>query len=66
MWLYARISQVLYGLQTWLKCQKTQQVLLFALEKNFCLGGAGFLSDIISGGFLGHLGQLHLALGPIR
>ena len=42
MWLYARISQVLYGLQTWLKCQKTQQVLLFALEKKFLLGGCGF------------------------
>jgi len=24
------------------------------------------LSDIISGGLLGHLGQLHLTLGPNR
>jgi len=24
------------------------------------------VSDIISGGLLGHLGQLHLALGPNR
>jgi len=31
------------------------------------VGGCGFfVSDIISGGRLGHLGQLHLALGPNR
>jgi len=24
------------------------------------------VSDVISGGFLGHLGPLHLALGPNR
>jgi len=31
----------------------------------FWLGVADFfVSDVISGGFLGHLGPLHLALGP--
>jgi len=33
----------------------------------FCLGVAVFfVSDVISGGLLGHLGQLHLALGSIH
>jgi len=30
------------------------------------LGGGFFVSDVISGGLLGHLGPLHLALGPNR
>jgi len=35
-----------------------------ALEKNFLLGGCSFfVSDVISGGLLGHLGPLCLALG---
>ena len=34
-------------------------------EKIFFVGVCGFfVSDIISGGLLGHLGPLHLALGP--
>jgi len=32
----------------------------------FGWGCGFFVSDIISGGRLGHLGQLHLALGPNR
>jgi len=33
-------------------------------KKHFCLGGAGFfVSDVISGRLLGHLGLLCLALG---
>jgi len=37
------------------------------MKKNFWLGGYGFfVSDVISGGLLGHLGSLHLALGPNR
>jgi len=33
-------------------------------KKNFLLGGCGFfVSDVISGGLLGHLGPLCLALG---
>jgi len=36
-------------------------------KKIFWLGSAGFfVSDLISGGLLGHLGQLHLALGANR
>jgi len=36
-------------------------------KKIFCLGGAGFfVSDVISGGLLGHLGPLCLALGANR
>jgi len=37
------------------------------LKKNVLVGGYGFfVSDVISGKLLGHLGQLHLALGPNR
>jgi len=44
-----------------------QQVFLSALEKNFLLGGCRFfVSDVISGGLLGHLGSLCLALGTNR
>jgi len=33
----------------------------------FLLWGCGFfVSDVISGGLLGHLGPFHLALGPNR
>jgi len=33
-------------------------------KKKFLLGGCRFfVSDVISGGLLGHLGQLHLILG---
>jgi len=32
----------------------------------FAWGYAFFVSDVISGGLLGHLGQLHLALGSNR
>jgi len=36
-------------------------------KKNFLLGVCGFfVSDIISGRFLGHLGPLYLALDPKR
>jgi len=36
-------------------------------NKNFLIGSAGlFVSDVISGGLLGHLGPLHLALGSNR
>jgi len=35
------------------------------LKKKILLGGCGFfVSDVISRGYLGHLGPLHLALGP--
>ena len=38
-----------------------------ALKKIFLLGGCGFfVSDVISGGLLGHLGPLCLALGANR
>jgi len=37
------------------------------LKKNFWLGGCGFfVSDVLSGGLLGHLGPLCLALGANR
>jgi len=43
--------------------RKTSRVLL----KNFLLEGCGFfVSDVISGGLLGHLGPLYLALGANR
>jgi len=46
------------------KAQKTRQVLQFAMKIFFGWGCGFFVSDITSGGLLGHLGPLHLALGP--
>jgi len=47
--------------------QKTRQIFWSALEKKFFGWGCGFfMSDVTSGGLLGHLGQVHLALGPSR
>jgi len=41
--------------------------LLVCTRKKFLLGVCGFfVSDIRSGGLLGHLGPLHLALGSNR
>jgi len=35
------------------------------MKKNLLVGGCGFfVSDVISGGLPGHLGPLHLNLGP--
>jgi len=49
------------------KAQKTRQVFLSALEKKFLVGGADcFVSDVIGGGLLGHLGPLHVALDANR
>jgi len=39
-------------------------VLVCTRKKIFGWGLWIFVSDIISGGLLGHLGPLHLALGP--
>ena len=42
-------------------------LLVCTRKKFFCLGGAGFfVSDVISGGLLGNLGPLCLALGANR
>ena len=42
----------------------TASLLVRTRKKIFCLGGADFfVSDVISGGLLGHLGPLCLALG---
>ena len=42
-------------------------LLVCTRKKIFCLGCAGSsVSDVISGGFLGHLGPLCLALGANR
>jgi len=41
--------------------------LVACTQKNFLVGGCGFfVSDVISGGLLGHLGPLYLALGTNR
>jgi len=40
--------------------------LVVSKEKNFCWGYGFFMSYIIAGGHLGHLGPLYLALGPNR
>jgi len=55
MWLCAGITHF---------CQKTRQVFCSALEKNFLVGGRRFfVSDVISGGLLSHLGPHYLTLG---
>jgi len=63
-WLCTGISPVRYALQTRQKSQKTWQVFSSALEKIFFASGCGFfVSNVISGGLLGHLS---LALGANR
>jgi len=67
MWLCTGISLVRYALQTRYKSQKTRQVFYSALKKEFFAWGCGcFVSNIICGGLLGHLGPLCLALGANR
>jgi len=45
----------------------TASLLVCTRKKIFLLGGCGFfVSDVISGGLLGHLGPLCLALGTNR
>jgi len=45
-------------------CQKTRQAFCSALEKNILVGGHRFfVSDVISGGLLSHLGPHYLTLG---
>jgi len=47
------------------KDSKDSASLLVCTRKKFLLGGLGFfVSDVISGGLLGQLAPLHLALGP--
>ena len=49
------------------KGSKDLASLLVCTQKNFLVRGWGFfVSDVISGGLLGHLGPLNLALGPNR
>jgi len=50
------------------KVSKDAESLLVCTRKNFfCFGGCGFfVSDVISGELLGHLGPLCLALGANR
>jgi len=42
------------------------RLLVCTRKKCFCLGCVFFVSDVISGGLLGHLSSLCLALGAIR
>jgi len=49
------------------KGSKDSASLLVCTQKKFLVGGWGFfVSDVISGRFLGHLGPHHSALGPNR
>jgi len=46
------------------KVSKDAAKLLVCTQKKILVGGYGFfVSDVISGGLLGYLGQLQLALG---
>jgi len=42
----------------------TTSLIVCTRKKFFWFGVGFFVSDVISGGILGHLGPLHLALGP--
>jgi len=60
------LSGMLYrpGKSLWQRCGKSSSL---HSKKNFLLGGCGFfVSDVISGGLLGNLGPLCLALGANR
>ena len=49
------------------KGPKDLSSLVVCTRKNSLVGGCGFfVSDVISGGHLGHLGPLHLTLGLNR
>ena len=49
------------------KGSKDSASLLVCTRKNFLVAGCGFfVSEVINGGLLGHLGPLHLTLGPNR
>jgi len=48
-----------------LKGSNNTASFLVRTQKNFMVGMCGFfMSDVISGGLLGHHGLLHLALSP--
>jgi len=48
-----------------IKSLKDSASLVVCTRKKFLVGGCGFVvSDVMSGGLLGYLGPLHLALGP--
>jgi len=50
-----------------IKVSKDTASLLVCTQKNFLLGVCGFfVNDVISGGLLGYLGPLCLALGANR
>ena len=51
-------------LNGWSWSQRLGKSCSFQRKKFFWFGDADFLSDVISAGLSGHLGPLHLALGP--
>jgi len=63
-WLSAGISPVRYARRPGKSLKRRSKSFSLHSNKNFLLGGCGFfVSDVISGGLLGHLGPLCLALG---
>jgi len=63
-WLCAGISLLLYRFIDLVKVSKDAASLVVCTRKKiFWLGCRLFVSDVMSGGLFGHLGQLHLALG---
>ena len=63
MALYGNISS-LVRVTDLVEASKDAGSLLVCTQKIYLLGGCGFfVSDVISGGLLGHLGPLCLALG---
>jgi len=66
-WLCIRVTLSLKAVESCSNAQKMQQVFKTALEKNFFgWGGRFFVSNVISGGLLGHLGPLCLVIGANR
>jgi len=67
MWLCVGISPVRHALEFPVKVSKDVASLLVGTQKkNFVWGCGFFVSDVISGRLLGHLGPLCLALGANR
>jgi len=66
-WLCARVTQVPKVVESSSEAQKTRKSSSLHSKTIFLRGGCGFfMSDVISGGLLGHLGPLYLVLGPNR
>jgi len=62
-WLCEHVTRAPKVVESCSKAQKTRQVIDSAREKNNFVGECGFfVSDVVSGGLLGHIGPFHQTL----